>query len=641
MRHLALHFFAAARCLVLAGALGLAFGTAEAQSDELLSPRDVARAVDVLRASGHATVTTRFAFVQAYEPCKASCGESVPLVEVIAYDVTSALTHRAVIDLSASRVRSWSRLRGRPRFFAEEHALADSLVSADPRWQRALRRRGFARSQDVLVALLDTRMVPSANGARRSDVAAVPFAWSADADAPVAVVEGLVAYLDLPRRRITQILEDGSPGPHPPSTPADVPLIGRRPVRPAAGTPPAVASSGAVAGLRLDGRTVETPHWRFRLEATAREGVVVERVTYRLRGGYTSVLHRGSVAELIVLYADPKPEWRMRAMFDGGGAGLGLGMKPLTAADLPGPARLLPATMHDDFGSPRVVADAIAIFRMPPALSTITSNGTERTSDLAVRSKVVVGNYTYVFTWLFRDDGTIVMEVAAGGYLAVRTVRPGSGSEFERPYGRLVAPGIEAINHQHFVSLRLDFDIGGPNNTIVESMVTPDFPRQAAHGLFRTTPRWLETEGGFGGPASRESRWRVVSTTSVNPLGEAIGYGLSAEGTSRGFIPPDLHAGRWARFLTRPLWVTRYDARERYPAGELVMGSDVANGVREWAADKAVVAGADLVVWYTLVMTHLPRSEEYPRMNVHRMRLRMEPVGFVGPASPTDTETPP
>jgi len=46
------------------------------------------------------------------------------------------------------------------------------------------------------------------------------------------------------------------------------------------------------------------------------------------------------------------------------------------------------------------------------------------------------------------------------------------------------------------------------------------------------------------------------------------------------------------------------------------------------AADDAALEGEDVVVWYTMGVTHTPRPEEWPIMNVHRIGFSLMPAGF-------------
>jgi primary-amine oxidase len=103
-----------------------------------------------------------------------------------------------------------------------------------------------------------------------------------------------------------------------------------------------------------------------------------------------------------------------------------------------------------------------------------------RARELVIGYTVVVGNYDYGVSWIFRQDGSLEMEAALTGILLGKGVeatacescaglaegrQPISGSERT---GTLVGPNVIAPNHQHFFNFRLDFDVDGPTNSVAE-----------------------------------------------------------------------------------------------------------------------------------------------------------------------------
>jgi primary-amine oxidase len=51
-------------------------------------------------------------------------------------------------------------------------------------------------------------------------------------------------------------------------------------------------------------------------------------------------------------------------------------------------------------------------------------------------------------------------------------------------------------------------------------------------------------------------------------------------------------------------------------------------GLPRWAADNEPLVNQDVVVWYTLGVTHVPRPEEWPVMPVSHVGFKMIPAGF-------------
>jgi primary-amine oxidase len=86
------------------------------------------------------------------------------------------------------------------------------------------------------------------------------------------------------------------------------------------------------------------------------------------------------------------------------------------------------------------------------------------------------GNYDYLFDWVFKQDGSIRVNLGATGMDQVKAVAQesaaggaggsngngnGNGNGADDRYGRFVAPHLVAVNHSHFFNFRLDFDVGG------------------------------------------------------------------------------------------------------------------------------------------------------------------------------------
>lgn len=52
------------------------------------------------------------------------------------------------------------------------------------------------------------------------------------------------------------------------------------------------------------------------------------------------------------------------------------------------------------------------------------------------------------------------------------------------------------------------------------------------------------------------------------------------------------------------------------------------DGLPRWTADDESLDNQDLVVWYTMGLTHIPRPEEWPIMSVTHIGFRLLPRGF-------------
>jgi primary-amine oxidase len=63
-------------------------------------------------------------------------------------------------------------------------------------------------------------------------------------------------------------------------------------------------------------------------------------------------------------------------------------------------------------------------------------------------------------------------------------------------------------------------------------------------------------------------------------------------------------------------------------AGYYVSQSKGGDGLTRWTAANRPIENQDVVLWYTLGVTHIPRPEEWPIMTVHKASFKLIPAGF-------------
>jgi primary-amine oxidase len=606
-----------------------------------LTSAEITATVAAIAKAGLAGEHARFAFIELKAPAKSSALPQVPSPRIAEAVVFQLDTHRTtILEVDPQRravIASRVVTHGRPRIFREEHRAVLKLLDGHRPWRDAVAER-IGVDPRLFSVILFPLPPEDARRFTSSTLAALAFSQHPLYEDVVVPVEGLVAYVDTLKRQVVRVVAQPlRPSGTPRKTPA-IPEAQPHWAWPVHAFPFEAMPTRGTPAVTMDGPVVRWRDWRMRLGMSAREGVTLHDVHYRTRGAERSVLHSASLAEVAVVYARPSLDWSLRTVFDAATIGLGLAMRPLRVGeDVPANAIVLPVTRHDDQGQPVEVRDAVAIYERVGAPMWTDQRLTVRPRELVIASRSSLGTYTYTVSWVFKANGAIVVEVLAGGQLAVRRV-PGSDAAADAgagasarigagarapidrsPYGTLLVPQLEGVTHSHLFTFRLDLDVDGPVNDLIEIAVD----RTASSAIPSMTRRRLDTEGPRPGASHPSVQWHVTGESIDQPAyalvqGDRVLEDLRA-------AAPDFFGQTY--YNTR-LWVTPFAAEERHPGGEFLIGSDRVDGLRRWTRGRST-ARRDLVLWYTAAMFHVPRPEEWPAMATQQVTFALEPVGFV------------
>lgn len=294
-------------------------------------------------------------------------------------------------------------------------------------------------------------------------------------------------------------------------------------------------------------------------------------------------------------------------------------------------------------GLPAVIPNAICIHEEDNGLlykHTDYRDGTvvsARDRRLIVSQIITAANYEYGFYHTFQLDGTYKLEVKLTGIL--NTV-PLHETESAAPYGTEVAPQLNAHNHQHLFSLRIDAAVDGHHNSVVQNdAVASDLPVGVPGNLYgnafysKKTPIKTSLEGALDYCHETSRTWDIINPNVLNPsTKKPIGYKIISR-ESPGLLPkPGSLVWRRAGFTRHALWVTKYRDHEMFPAGDYVCQSNGQPGwpnnttVVDWSERNENVENEDIVCWLQFGLTHFPRTEDFPIMPA-------EPVGIMLRAS--------
>ena len=615
-----------------------------------LSAEEIERATAAVARERGSAPRDRIVFVDLHEPDKADLcawrdgGAPTPAREafVVLLDSAAHAAWEAVVDLSAGRVSALREVPGvQPAITPEEYAEAELAVKRDPGYLAALAARGI---EDPDLVIVDSWTVgdfeaPTLRAARG-------LSWlRADLTGDNAYARplgNLVAVIDLDAMAVVRVDDHGAL-PVPPEA-GDYRGGGGRPYRDQRPLD-IVQSEGPT--FTLDGRLLRWSQWRLRVGFSAREGLVLHEVGWEQDGAVRSVLHRASLAELVVPYGDPNPTVHFKGAFDVGEFGLGPLLNALElGCDCVGEIRYLDAAIATGTGAARVLPNAICIHEEDAGLlwkHTDHRSGRvdqARARRLVVSSIATVGNYEYGLFWRLHQDGTIEAELQLTGVMHTA----GVPEDCPQPFATVVAPGVSAPNHQHFFTFRLDLDVDGEANRVCEVEADPqpaghDDPDGVAFATRRTVLRG-ESEARRTCDPLRARRWRIEHATRRNRMGGPVAYELVPGANVLPMQAPGSSIRRRARFLDHHFWVTPYRRDERFPAGDHPNQHPGGDGLPRWTAADRPLEHADVVLWYTLGEHHVPRLEDWPVMPVARLGFHLRPVGFFDRSPALDVPPP-
>jgi primary-amine oxidase len=543
-----------------------------------------------------------------------------------------------VIDLTDATLESWNVLSGvQPNWLGREFfAMADE-IKGHPDFIAAMDRRNIESLEFVdCIVLPPSYFGTDEQRGRRIGHAACEYAPGVQ-NVWTRQIEGLTVVLDMDENTVLRIVDEGV---------VPIPDTNADYDRASIGTPrdvpgPIQINQPVGPGFELDGNVVMWQKWRFHVRSDQRLGPIISTVSHQEGDSRRQVLYQGSLSEIFVPYMDPSFTWAHRTFLDSGEVFAGGLTKPLQqGVDCPDHSVYLHGLIANDSGRPERRSNVICIFERDAGDmawrhydGAIGSSDGRKKRDLVVRSAAVLGNYDYIFDWTFQQDGSIKVAVGATGIAEVRIANdPVADGSADDLYGRFVDRHIVAVNHDHYFNFRLDLDVDGPTNRfVVDRLVQSKLPAESPRRSIWVQEPFFpanESQAKLNIDLTRPALWRVLSESMVNGVGYPTSYQLSWGKSAETLLSADDYPRGRAAFIEHHLWVTPYNSRERYAAGEYSTLSEPGMGLPDWTAADRVIQDTDIVLWHTIGMHHLVRSEDWPVMPVLWHTFELRPFDF-------------
>lgn len=607
---------------------------------EPLTAQEVAHAVAILKEQGKVTPTTRFVSVSLKEPSKelihAVPDQALPREAfVVLFDNASNSCYEASLSLTDGQLLAYRHVPGvQPTMTIDEQVECEQAVLQSAEFKAALKKHyGIDDTSLVMVDIWSAGNYGSEEDRTKRLARPLCFVRRDPTDnGYVRPIEGLRPVVDLNTMQVLRVEEYG----HWPLPPGECNYAAARVPNQRLDVKPIDITQPQGASFEVQGNQVRWQNWNFVIGFNAREGLTLHHLRYNDQGQERSVLYRASLTEMVVPYGDPGPTQRRKNAFDVGEYGMGMCANSLElGCDCLGLIKYFDAHLCSSRGEPLTVKNAICMHeedfgilwkhtdrRLPDAPEV------RRSRRLVISSVSTVENYEYGFFWYLYQDGNIQLEVKLTGILSLGALQPD-----EKPkYGNLVAPQLYAPNHQHFFNVRLDFDLDGMANTVfqvdaVAEELGDDNPFENAFYARNTK---LQTEQQARAHLNLETcrTWRIVNEGALNSVGEPVGYKFFPGDNAFPLASENAWWRKRAGFVESHVWVTPCSDDEKYGAGDFPNQSQGGDGLIRWTAADRPIENTDLVFWYTMGHTHIPRPEDYPVMPAAYIGFLLKPSGF-------------
>lgn len=612
--------------------------------DHPLSPLtegEVKLAVEIIRKEKELSQNVRFATITLQEPNKEvvlNYKKGDPILREIAMillDTKANKTYEAIVSVTLSKVVKYEEIPDvQPNIMLEEFLECENIVKNNSEFKEALKRRGIENSDLIMVDPWSAGYfnIPEHDGKRIAR--AICWEKKFENDNGYAYpLTGIVAYVDLNKMEVERIEDHGVrkmptyTGNYYPETNEAIKF--REDLKPLEIIQPEGPS------FTVEGNLIKWQKWSFRYGFTPREGLVLYTIGYEDKGKVRPILYRAALSEMVVPYGDSSFAHNTQNAFDAGEYGMGQLANSLElGCDCLGEIQYFDAVLGDNNGHPRTIKNAICLHEEDYGIGWKHTDWrtdhveVRRSRRLVISFFCTVGNYDYGFYWSFYQDGTIEVEVKLTGMLNTGTFDETGKSK----YGNEIAPGLNAVNHQHFFNFRLDTTLDGIKNSVIETETVsePEGPNNPHSNAFYPVSRTFKTEQEavriLDMPSQRS--WKIVNKNSLNFVNQPVGYKIMPGENCLPFAHDSASVIKRAGFIKNHLYVTRYSPDEMYATGKYPNQNKGGDGLPKYVQANRSIDDEDIVVWYTMGHHHITRPEDWPVMPTAYINFQLKPVGF-------------
>ncbi|KAG7716270.1 hypothetical protein KL949_003625 [Ogataea haglerorum] len=409
--------------------------------------------------------------------------------------------------------------------------------------------------------------------------------------------------------------------------------------------PPINVTQPEGVSFKMTGNVMEWSNFKFHIGFNYREGIVLSDLSYNDHGNVRPIFHRLSLSEMIVPYGSPEFPHQRKHALDIGEYGAGYMTNPLSlGCDCKGVIHYLDAHFSDRAGDPITVKNAVCIheeddgllFKHSDFRDNFATSIVTRATKLVISQIFTAANYEYCLYWVFMQDGAIRLDIRLTGILNTYIL---GDDEDAGPWGTRVYPNVNAHNHQHLFSLRIDPRIDGDGNSAAacDAKSSP-YPLGSPENMYgnafyseKTTFKTVKDSLTNYESATGRS-WDIFNPNKVNPYsGKPPSYKLVSTQCPPLLAKEGSLVAKRAPWASHSVNVVPYKDNRLYPSGDHVpqWSGDGVRGMREWIGDGSEnIENTDILFFHTFGITHFPAPEDFPLMPAEPITLMLRPRHF-------------
>ncbi|MCC6278721.1 MAG: primary-amine oxidase [Oligoflexia bacterium] len=602
-----------------------------------LSSKEIELAIQIVRDSKKFGAEIRFPVIRRQEPSKldwvSGKAHDFRRAYLAIFDFKKSLMTELVVDLKTKKILSTKVLPGlTPPVLIEEYSRAREIVKADSRWQKAMKDRGIENLDDVWVDLWAPGLLsPEEKKPGQRILRGLSYKKGKGKNFYSRPIEGIVVNVDLSKGRVSSIWD-----------------VERVPI--AAGINELTGKSGSNKlkplivtqpkgpSFKIDHHEGSGYRWKFRWSMDPLQGLQLYHVRFDDGGVERSILYKISLSEMLVPYGAAQKSWSYRNAFDVGEYGLGKTLHPLEKGkDVPDNATLIDVPVADDLGQSPQIMPGVAFYERDAGIlwkhrdSESGESFSDQARQLVVTFMTTIGNYDYGINYIFHMDGVLQVEAQLTGILLARGTAL-VDNNCDKACKPLAEKNILAPYHQHIFNFRMDFDVDGLRNSPLETNVksvprgnlNPDGNVFVAENSILATEKVAQRDLNL----KTARKWKVINSNSRNEFKHPRSYALMPGENMFPYLHPSSQIRKRAGFIDHHAWFTVYKDTEMSGAAPYPTTAPEGEGLPRYISNNESLENQDIVMWYTFGITHLPRPEEWPIMNMHRAGFTLMPVNF-------------